>query len=248
LAAPTTGILIRVVEDSDRVDEALAVAEQEGIAVLEGDAVVFSHPLLRSGVFASLSRRERLKVHQHLARLLPPGEERARHMALASSPPAEDVARELQESALQAASRGAPAAATELAELSFRFTAADRPHTGLRRMLAAMDFALAAGDMDRLRRLVTEAMAQDHTETDLAEVLLRAALVEPRIDASLERIRTALDHASNDVRLRPEPFTTSPRSPGTPDHGPTRSTTPPRQSKPRCLPKIPALSSRRSAF
>jgi hypothetical protein len=63
--------------------------------------------------------------------MLPPGEERARHRALASSPPADNVARELQDAALEAARRGAPAPAAERAELAYRFTASDRPHTAL---------------------------------------------------------------------------------------------------------------------
>jgi hypothetical protein len=52
LAAPTTAILTSLVENQGEVDDALSAAEEEGIVVLQGDAVAFCHPLLRSVAFA----------------------------------------------------------------------------------------------------------------------------------------------------------------------------------------------------
>ncbi len=201
LASPTAGMVGRLVAQEGGLDDVMAVAEREGVAVLRDERIVFSHPLMRSGILALLGPAERRRVHRAVAEALPAGEERAFHLARATDGPDESVAGELERAARQAGGRGALAAAADLAELARRFSTGE-PGGVLRRALMAMDFAILTGDNDRVRRLVADALAEDHHGPELAEILLRAAAVEPTIDGQGDQLATALGLAGSDSHLR----------------------------------------------
>jgi DNA-binding CsgD family transcriptional regulator len=144
LASPTVELVGRT---------ALAPAEAAGLVEVTGERVSFAHPLFASAVSASVSVDERRRVHRRLAAQLADPEERARHLALASDGPDEEIAAALDVAAGQARSRGAPDAAAELNELAWSLTPAADAERASSRALAAAGDHFHAGDLDRARTL-----------------------------------------------------------------------------------------------
>ena len=101
---------------------ALEQAAEAGLIELTNDGVSFKHPLLASAAYGSITAAERRRLHRRLAEVVSDPEERARHLALGAEGPDKEVADALEGAARQAAARGAPAAAAELAELAVRLT------------------------------------------------------------------------------------------------------------------------------
>ncbi len=130
----------------------LTEATDAGLVVLEGDRILFTHPLLAAASYQLASPRRRRDVHHHLADVVAEPEERARHLALASTSPDERVAAVLDEAARLAAGRGAPDAAGELSELAARLTPADIPENRWGRLLDAAEHFLLSGDAKAGRR------------------------------------------------------------------------------------------------
>ncbi len=119
---------------------ALGPAEEAGIvSVGEGGRIRFVHPLLASAVRESATAAKRRSVHSRLADLLSDPEERALHLAMASTGPDEDVARALEEAAARASARGAKAAAADLARRALELTLDQRSEAALRRTEAFVD-------------------------------------------------------------------------------------------------------------
>src|SRR5919106_514055 len=116
---------------------------------VERPVVRFAHPLLAAAVYARAHPQARRDTHRALARVAPTVEERARHLALASEPPDDDVANELDVAARTAVAHGSPATAAELSELAARFTGQDLADEQRRRLCDAADFHLRAGDAGR---------------------------------------------------------------------------------------------------
>lgn len=146
------------------IDEDLRRAESRGIAANKRDGIVFAHPLFGAALTASATLAERRDVHRRLANVVHDPEERARHLALGSDGPDESVALALEEAARAAATRGAPATAAELLELSVRATPGRAPAGEARRVEHAYYLSLA-GDFgrsaDMLERLVRELESGD---------------------------------------------------------------------------------------
>ena len=103
-------------------DAALAEALAGRIVELDGERLRFTHPLLRSAVSARQTPSRQRSLHARLAKIVPTAEERARHLALATAEPSDEIASVLEEAAQAAHSRGAPATAAELAEQALRLT------------------------------------------------------------------------------------------------------------------------------
>jgi predicted ATPase len=103
-------------------EDGLADALESRILELDGERLRFTHPLLGSAITSRSPPAQRRALHAGLAILVPDAEERARHLALSASGPDPAVAAALDEAARRARSRGAPAAAAELAEQALRLT------------------------------------------------------------------------------------------------------------------------------
>lgn len=132
---------------------ALQPAEEAGLIEVHGQSIAFSHPLFASAVYGSASAPGRREVHRRLARIIEDPEERARHAALGAAGPSEEIARELDDAAGRAVSRGAPDAAAELLELAAGLTPAAHRDAALTRALAAAERHLHAGDLVHARSL-----------------------------------------------------------------------------------------------
>lgn len=120
LRSPTTTLLERA--DGRSALAALQLAAVEGVVVVEGTQVRFTHPLLASAIYSGASPDQRRAAHRRLGLIAANVEERARHLALSSDGPDEDAAAALAKAARAAAARGAPATAAELAELAVTLT------------------------------------------------------------------------------------------------------------------------------
>ena len=155
LSQPTLA-LVRAAVGGDP-EPRLAPALEANVIEVEGDRIRFSHPLLASGVYSEADSAERRALHRRLAELLPDLEERARHLALGSEGPDEEVAVELENAAERAHGLGAFASAAELAELARRLTPADMEERRHRRTVQAAVNAWEAGDSERARELLSEA-------------------------------------------------------------------------------------------
>ena len=156
-------------------DAAAHTAEMEGLMALDG-AVTFRHPLVRSAVYGRAEPDERRKVHRALAEATDPRidpDRRAWHRAQAASTPDEEVAAELERSAVRAQARGGFAAAAAFLERAAALTPLESRRSG--RALAAAEAKLQAGALDDVLRLVATAESGSLSELDQAKAgLLRA--------------------------------------------------------------------------
>jgi DNA-binding CsgD family transcriptional regulator len=162
-------------------DPGLADALEAGVLQLDGDRLRLTHPLLGWAVSAHATPMERRSLHERLAELVPVGEERARHLALAAAGPSREAASALEEAAQAAHVRGAPAAAAELAEQAWRLTPAADSEELRRRTVVAADRLRQAGDSRRAIALLEQARASAPPGPARAALLMH--LVQPTWDA-----------------------------------------------------------------
>jgi DNA-binding CsgD family transcriptional regulator len=179
-------------------DRALAEALDARILELDREHVRLTHPLLGSAVSASQTPARRRSLHARLADVVPSAEERARHLALATSAPDGNVADVLEHAARTAYLGGAPAAAADLAEQALRLTLLSSPDDALRRTLIAADMHTRAGDTDRAIALLERARAAAAPGDERATVLARLAGVRPT-PVSIALYHDALAEARDDA-------------------------------------------------
>jgi DNA-binding CsgD family transcriptional regulator len=140
--------------------------------------VRFRHPLVRSAVYRAASPEQRRNVHQALADATDPGvdpDRRAWHRAHATSGPDEEVADELERSAVRAQTCGGLAAAAAFLEEATRLT--PDPERRAQRALAAALAKHLAGAPDAALALLAIAQARPLDELQRARVdMLRAEI------------------------------------------------------------------------
>lgn len=144
----------------ERLGDLSPAAHRAGVEaglISDLDAVVFRHPLVRSAVYNASSRAERAEAHRLLASCATDPVARASHLAAATHEPDEALAAELEQAASAATQRGAFASAASIlaraAELSTDTSGR------VRRLIAAAQAHLDAGDSDVASRLADEALA-----------------------------------------------------------------------------------------
>jgi len=151
-------------------------AAVEAALIGDLDAVVFRHPLIRSAVSGVSSRAERAEAHGLLASCATDPVARASHRAAATNQPDEAVAAELEQAAAAATRRGAFAsAATVLARAAELSTDAS---SRVRRLIAAAQAYLDAGDCDVASRLADEALAGTAAGADRAALAVVKGALE----------------------------------------------------------------------
>jgi DNA-binding CsgD family transcriptional regulator len=138
--------------------DALDTAVAARVIERENGMIRFTHPLLSSVLYDDLGD-ERRAVHARIAEVAEEPVFRARHLALSTDTPDGDVARLLDDAAVLASDRGAPAATAELAEQALRLTPRDQADERYRRALAAAHAHLAAGEWTRARSIATDLLA-----------------------------------------------------------------------------------------
>lgn len=197
---------IQSAPDSRTVDTgALAPAEQAGIVRIdERGRIEFGHPLLASAALDLVTTAHRRELHRQAAELVLDSEQRARHLALGSVSPDEQIAEQLDDAAAIAARRGAPQAAAELAELAARSTPAeDRDGRHVRLMSAAQDH-FDSGDLERAAALADEVGTQGRSRSLRAQAVQLAGRLRARQGNFTEsaRLATAALELAPDRRLQ----------------------------------------------
>jgi hypothetical protein len=160
-----------------------------GVVELVDDRVRFTHPLLAAAVSSTMGPGRRRRLHARLAELELDPEERARHLALATTGPDGAVAEALEAAAQHAVLRGAPASAAELAELAAQRTPQDDQERRWRRTIEAGLRHATAGDFARARALLEPLLGELPPGPLRGEVLLN--LADIGWDDDLERISLA---------------------------------------------------------
>ena len=174
LARPTAELVQAAL--GARFEAGLAEALQARILELDEERLRFTHPLLGTAVTTRQTPANRRSLHARLADIVPAAEERARHLALATSEPDGDVAPILEEAARTAHLRGATATAAELAEQALRLTPASDAEGVHRRTLFTAERLVEAGDIERAIALLEQARNDAAPGPARAAVLARALI------------------------------------------------------------------------
>ena len=190
LARPTESIL----GDSLALEQAF----EAGVIELSDGEVRFTHPLLASAAYTSITAADRWRLHRRLAEVVSDPEERARHLALGAEEPNERVAEALDEAARHAAARGAPAAAAELAELAVRLTPATAEEKLGERRVAAARCHLFAGDLAKSAAILESLAEEVPPGGARADALLLLASSQQSFERSLDLAERALIEARGD--------------------------------------------------
>ncbi|WP_238005552.1 LuxR C-terminal-related transcriptional regulator [Dactylosporangium sp. AC04546] len=162
----------------------LDAAERSRLLEIRGTVVGFRHPLIRAAAYQGAPAARRLAVHRALADALTrspaidAADRRAWHLAAAALGPDEDVARELEEAAERARTRGGHAAIAAAYERAAELTADPVRRSG--RVVAA---ALAASDAGLMGRAAALA---DKATSDVDDPNMLAALIQVRAHRELE--------------------------------------------------------------
>jgi DNA-binding CsgD family transcriptional regulator len=204
LAQPTLGQLDAALPDPEQTRATVARAVRAGVLEVSGDRVRFAHPLLAAETAAQVPAERRIWLHRELSDVVTSPEERARHLALATTGPDEDVAAELESVADDSYRRGATDAAVELSDLSIALTHPGDPSGLRRRMLKAADHRFAASDLAGSRSLLERVVAAEPPGPGRAAALQRLAevrLYADRRDAADDILAQALDEAGDDPSL-----------------------------------------------
>ena len=165
-------------------EAAAAAAEDAGVAVF-WPTLRFSHPLVRSAVYATATTLQRRQAHQTLAAATDDDADvdmRAWHLAAASAGPDEGAAAEQEAAAERARNRGGYAAAATLLERAGELT--PDPERRAERRLSAAQAQFLAGRVGRADELVTEAIP---------------ALRDPLSQAQATRLRGRVQLACGEV-------------------------------------------------
>jgi DNA-binding CsgD family transcriptional regulator len=206
LSRPTLDVLNAAVGGDP--EPALAPAVEAELVDVDGRDVRFTHPLFAAEAYELAAPRRRREIHAVLADIALDPEERARHLALATTEPSDVAASLLEDAAHTAASRGAATAAAELAAEAYRLTPPEDVDARTLRALDAGWFQFIVGDAARARALLEEAEQLAPPGALRARARTRLGWLEHHAGdrrLAVERYRTALDDAE-DERERAEIF------------------------------------------
>jgi DNA-binding CsgD family transcriptional regulator len=204
LAQPTLTLVQSGAADAGGVAEALTA----GLLQLDGERLRFAHPLLASYVYGDVSEDERRDVHAQLAPLVTDPEERALHLGRGTVDASESVATALEGAADQAARRGHPEIAAELAEHSIRLTPAECADDRSRRVCKAATFLFRAGDGPRSRELLGELVDRLPKSVERTRALRLLGWFVDDIAHSTTILEQALAETDDDLELRSEVLST----------------------------------------
>jgi tetratricopeptide (TPR) repeat protein len=203
LSQPTLGAVARTAGGDP--EERLAPALEACVVELDEDRILFTHPLLASGAYATAGPGERRELHRRLAHIVPDPEEQARHLALGARGPDAEIAARLEAAARRAHASGAMGAAAELSDLALRLTPLDRDEDRHQREIQAADWAFVAGESGRAKEVLEEALASTPAGPRRARVLHGLGgleIYDGNRRIAVDLFRRALAEAGDDLGLR----------------------------------------------
>ena len=175
LARPTVPLLAAVVEDQQTLADGLAEAERADIIRISGDVIGFSHPLLASTIYDSVTALDRRALHTQLGAILVDPEERALHQALGTAGADPHVAAALEAAARSAQARGAVDAAAHLLERALKLVPPSNAADRRRLLIEAARAGAHAGAVRRSQELLRDAVGLSAPGTERAEALYMLA-------------------------------------------------------------------------
>ena len=134
MSRPTEAAVARVLT-SEVSKPTLVEARDADVLISEQGRLRFTHPLIASVLYWAASDGDRRAVHLDLVESVDDLEERARHLALATDQPSQEVSAELEAAAGGAAFRGAQDTAANLFAAAARLTPPSAPEDQARRVL-----------------------------------------------------------------------------------------------------------------
>jgi len=187
----------------ERLEGSIDRAVAAGVLVVREGRLDFAHPLLASGVYSSMGPERRREVHRLLAGRDARHEAGTVHRALAAESPAPQVAGELDRAAALARARGAAASAARYAERAAELTPRQQPDDRARRLIAAADHHVVAGDPGRSADMLKGLVARLAPGNLRAEALSLLGWISPGGDLGLgtRLIEQALAEVSDNPRL-----------------------------------------------
>ncbi|MGW6447366.1 helix-turn-helix transcriptional regulator [Lentzea sp. NPDC055074] len=166
----------------------LEPAERAGLISVADGELAFRHPLVRAAAYQCATHHQRIAVHRAFADALTTPDRRAWHLAAATTEPDEEVAAELERTALRAERRGGAMAVSAAYDRAGRLSV--DPELKARRIAKAALAAYDAGRPDRAARLAVEVTSLTRDPAVLADVTLLRGQIEyertsPEADAAL---------------------------------------------------------------
>jgi tetratricopeptide (TPR) repeat protein len=186
--------------DAGALDPAFAA----GVVHENNQTIHFDHPLLATAAYRALPPSRRRAAHERLAGMAGDAEERARHLAAASTTPDARRAADIEAGARAAAARGAPAAAADLLEASARIE--PELDVAARRRIAAVRHHLAAGDGRRSTALARALVDELPPGPLRSRALVACSEQAGQIDELLAFARQAVAEAGDDEEALVEAF------------------------------------------
>ena len=184
---------------------ALDPAFEAGLLELDGAELRFSHPLLRTAVYAAATPSRRRAVHARLAEQAATDEERALHLSLAAAAPDEATAVRVEVGARAAWARGAPVDAAELLERAVALTPPEEQSALFTRQLAAAQAWWEAADLPSARSAGERAVELAAPGPQRARALIHLAFSrQDDFALAVEFGLQAVDEAGDDESLRAE--------------------------------------------
>ena len=185
-------------------EDALEQAAHAGVLELRGERICLGHPLYGAAVAQGMLPARRRALHHRLSELVEDPEERARHLALATTTADDGVARLLEQGAARARARGAWGSAGELLERARDLTPPELRSQSRRRALAAAECHAVAGDRGRARELLEAVLAQPLPRQERAEALRRLGGIsynDESFGEAAQLLAAALGHADQPLEL-----------------------------------------------
>ncbi len=179
----------------------LDAAVAAGVLVEHEGEVRFAHPLLAAGAYELLTPSRRRVLHRQAAGLSGSDEQRARHLALATSPPDADAAAALEGAARAAHQRGASEFAVELAAHARRLTPADDVEATAERTLLEGEYLYVTADEPAASDRIDEVLASGVRGAVRARALLNASLYAVDPTLAVRRCEEAVAEVHDDARL-----------------------------------------------
>jgi DNA-binding CsgD family transcriptional regulator len=197
MADPTVDLLAQATgTDVERTVELLEEPESHDIVRIDGNRVLFSHPLLARSVYTDAGPARRRRMHRALADVVTLPELKARHLGLATTRADPETLRALDEAADAALARGAPAAAAELIELAIGLGG----DTSARRIRAAQH-RFQAGDTDRAQAVlapIIDQMRPGPVRAIAFDLLAGMRIYDNSFLQAADRLKAALRDAEGD--------------------------------------------------